>query len=102
MSLGASFSNENSNSQTSSFSFATSRTYSRVIALGGPPFNLNSTLEEWEAGVPDALVAIDRSGDQLHFAINPNTVPELCETTVQQVSDIVYEATDRYSSLKQM
>ena len=94
VSLGADFTDENSHPQLNSF--ISSRTYSKVVALGGPPFNVNSTLEEWETGIPDALVAIDRYGNQLHLAINPNTLPELCEETSQLVSDIVYEAISRY------
>ena len=57
VSLGADFTDENSHPQL--YSFISSRTYSKVVALGGPPFNVNSTLEEWETGIPDALVAID-------------------------------------------
>ena len=92
--LDANFANENSHSDQSGFT--SYRTYSKVVALGGPPFKVNSTLEEWEAGVPNDLVAVDRSGNQLHFVVNPNTVPELDEATIQTVSDFVYEATNRY------
>ena len=92
--MGADFTKESSGSDLSGF--INSRTYSKVVALGGPPFKVNSTIDEWEAGVPDDLIAIDRSGEQLHFVINPNTVPELDEGTIQNVSDIVFEATNRY------
>ena len=94
VSMGADFTRESSSSDQNGF--INSRTYSKIVALGSPPFKVNSTIDEWEAGVPNALVAVDRSGDQLHFVINPNTVPELDEATIQTVSDIVFEATNRY------
>ena len=35
------------------------RTSSKVFTIGGPPFQPNFTVTDWENGVPDALVAID-------------------------------------------
>ena len=56
--------------------FINSRKHSQVITAGGPPFTPNMTFSEWEKGVADSLVAIDRSGDPLHFVINPTTLPK--------------------------
>ena len=71
-------------------------TYSEIITAGGPPFSPGMTLAEWEHGVPHALVAIDRSGDPLHFVINPTTLPTLPDSMVQSVSDYIYKAIERY------
>ena len=72
------------------------RTYSKVVTIGGPPFHPNSTIDQWAAGIPGALVTIDRSGDPLHFVINSNTVPELPHQMRGAVAAIVYEAIKRY------
>ena len=92
--LGATFAY--SSSQADNNGFINNRTYSELVTIGGPPFRPNLTLEEWQEGVPNALVAIDRSGDPLHFLINPSTLPELPETTVRRVSNIVRQAINRY------
>ena len=94
ISLGASF--KHSTSTISTTEFINNRTYSQVITVGGPPFLPNMTLDEWEKGVPNALVAIDRSGDPLHFAINPTALPKLPETTVRAVANCVQKAINRY------
>ena len=76
--------------------FAKNQTYSEVISAGGPPFSPGMTLAEWESGIQNALVAIDRSGNPLHFVINPTTLPTLPERMVQSVSEYIHEAIDTY------
>ena len=83
-------------SETDVNGFRSNRASSKVFTIGGPPFRPNFTVTDWENGVPDALVAIDRSGDPLHFAITPVTLPELPEITVQEVAKTVYKAINRY------
>lgn len=83
-------------STNSTTDFINNRTYSQVVTVGGPPFIPNMTLEEWEKGIPNALVAIDRSGDPLHFAINPAVLSKIPETTTRMVSDYVRKAINRY------
>ena len=94
VSFGASFSYSTSEQDTDAF--ISNRTHSEVFTIGGPPFRPNFTINEWEDGVPNALVAIDRAGDPLHFVINPTTIAELPEVTVRQVAQIVYRAINRY------
>ena len=94
VSLGATF--KHSTSQTSDTEFINNRTYSQVSTVGGPPFTPNLTLSEWEKGVANALVAIDRSGDPLHFVINPTTLPRLPETTVRSMADLLEKSINRY------
>ncbi len=83
-------------SHNSTSEFLNKRTYSQVVTMGGPPFKPNMSLDEWGNGVPNALVAIDRSGDPLHFVINPTTLPRLPETTVRMLANYVQKAINRY------
>ena len=76
--------------------FLSNRVHSKISTIGGPPYQSNFTLSDWEAGVADSLVAIDRSGVPLHYIINDNTLPELPPLTVQMLSDVIYEAIERY------
>ena len=94
VSLSSTF--EHDSSATDASDFISSRTHSQVVTIGGPPFTPNMTLTEWESGVANALVAIDRSGDPLHFAITPTTLSALPEHTVRAVSDHVQDAINRY------
>ena len=94
VSLGTAF--QHSTSDISNSNFINNRSYSEVVTVGGPPFTPNLTLANWERGVANALVAIDRSGDPLHFVINPTTLPKLPETTVRLVADCIHKAINRY------
>ena len=94
LSIGFSF---NYNSSTSSkSSYLSSHTHSFATDVGGPPLTPNITLDEWERGVPNALAPIDRSGDPLHFAINPTTLPSLEDSTVLELAGYVEKAASRY------
>lgn len=94
ISFGSSFSHSSSTSHIQSF--VDNRTYSEVYSWGGPPFGPNLTVTDWENGVPSSLVAIDRSGDPLHYAITPTALPEMPEGTVYDVANIVFQAINRY------
>ena len=76
--------------------FVDNRVASEVFSYGGPPFQPNFTIGEWIKGVPATLVAIDRSGDPLYYAITPAVLPEMPETTVQDVAEVVFEVIERY------
>lgn len=94
VSIGGGFGH--STSEQEQTAFITNRKYSEVVTIGGPPFKPNMTLTEWELGVPNALVAIDRSGDPLHFVINPTTLAELPEPTVRQLADLIQKTINKY------
>ena len=79
--------------------FVDNRTYSRVYSWGGPPYSINMTVTEWEKGIPNGLVAIDRTGDPLYYAITPATLPEMPESTVYQLANFVSRAISRYYSV---
>ena len=70
--------------------------YSTVYTFGGPPFRVNFTINKWEDQLLDELVAVDRSGDPLHFAITPGSVPELSEELVFKLANVVEKAIKQY------
>ena len=82
--------------------FLNNRMHSEVVTMGGPPFRPNLTIEEWVNGVPNALVAVDRSGEPLHFAITTGTIPELPPTVITDLADTVYSAINRYYAANTM
>lgn len=82
--------------------FLNNRMHSEVVTMGGPPFRPNLTIEEWVNGVPNALVAVDRSGEPLHFAITTGSIPELPPTVIRDLADTVYSAINRYYSANTM
>ena len=94
VSIGGGFSHSTTEQDQSNF--ITHRKFSEVVTVGGPPFKPNMTLTEWEQGVPDALVAIDRSGDPLHYVINPTTLAELPEPTVRQLAHLIEKVINKY------
>ena len=72
-------------------------TNSHVLTYGGPMFRIgNFSLTDWENGVLDHLVAIDRSGVPLYSVINTNNVPELPDSTLLTVMNYVYKAVTKY------
>ena len=71
-------------------------THSQVFTYGGPPFQPGFTVSDWENGIRDALVPIDRAGDPLYYAVNPSTLPELVDSDAFEVQNIIFNATRRY------
>ena len=69
---------------------------SRIMSIGGPPFQPNMTIQQWQKGVPNALVAIDRQGDPLYYVISSQTLPELPRPVLRQLVDTVYKGVVRY------
>ena len=76
--------------------FVSNRTYSQILTYGGPRFEPGFTVTDWNRELSNALVAIDRTGDPLHFVISPQTLPEIPEITVRQMSKAVHKAINRY------
>ncbi|KAI5761330.1 MPEG1 [Gulo gulo luscus] len=77
-------------------SYLSHRTNSRVQSIGGVPFYPGITLQAWQQGIPNHLVAIDRAGLPLHFFINPDMLPELPGPLVKKLSRTVEAAVRRY------
>ncbi|KAM9660472.1 macrophage-expressed gene 1 protein [Trichechus inunguis] len=77
-------------------SYLSNRTNSRVQSIGGVPFYPGITLQTWQEGIANHLVALDRVGLPLHFFINPNMLPGLPGPFVKKLSKIVELAVRRY------
>ncbi|KAM3610561.1 uncharacterized protein V6R79_005794 [Siganus canaliculatus] len=71
-------------------------TYSITQSHGGIPFYPGITLQKWQESTRNNLVAIDRSGFPLHYIINPNTLPDLPQPTVNKVAVAVRHAIQQY------
>ena len=94
LSIGGGFDFSVSDNDTQGF--VDNRTHSRIYSWGGPTYNMNMTAVEWEKGIPNAMVAIDRSGDPLYYAITRTSIPEMPESTVDQLADFISDAISRY------
>ena len=70
--------------------------YSTVYTFGGAPFMVNFTINLWEDQMLDELVAVDRSGDPLHYAITPGSLPEMSEELTFELANVVEKATKQY------
>ena len=77
-------------------SYLNNRTYSHVQTYGGPPYQVNFTIDDWEDGLADSLVAIDREGVPLNFAIIPEVLTELPPTQTLQLAHYVKRAITSY------
>ncbi|XP_036620723.1 macrophage-expressed gene 1 protein [Trichosurus vulpecula] len=76
--------------------YLSNRTNSRVVSIGGVSFYPGITLEVWQKGITNHLVAIDRSGLPLYFFINSDTLPDLPAPLVKKLSKTVEAAVKRY------
>lgn len=77
-------------------SYLSNRTNSRVQSIGGLPFYPGITLQAWQQGVSNHLVAMDRAGLPLYFFINPERLPDLPGPLVRKLSKTVEAAMRRY------
>lgn len=77
-------------------SYLSNRTHSRVQSIGGVPFYPGITLQTWQQGITNHLVAIDRAGLPLNFFINPDMLPDLPGPLVKKLSKTVESAVRRY------
>lgn len=79
--------------------YLSNRTNSRVQSFGGVPFYPGITLETWQKGITNHLVAIDRAGLPLHFFIKPDKLPGLPGPLVKKLSKTVETAVRHYYTL---
>ena len=98
--FGGNFSGKFSYSQTSSDQNLDEYTkhivHSTVYTFGGPPFRVDFTIAQWENLLLDELVAVDRSGDPLHYAITPGRLPEISDKQIFEVAKTVKKAIKMY------
>ncbi|XP_061465687.1 macrophage-expressed gene 1 protein-like [Rhineura floridana] len=69
---------------------------SKIEGWGSVPFYPGITLQKWQEGIPNRLVAIGKSGLPLPFFITPETLPELPNPTVWRVAAAVKKAIRLY------
>ncbi|XP_062972986.1 macrophage-expressed gene 1 protein-like [Elgaria multicarinata webbii] len=69
---------------------------SKVQSWGSVPFYPGITLQKWQEGIANGLVAIGKSGLPLPFFITPEALPELPEPTVRRVAATVGNAIRLY------
>lgn len=80
-------------------SYTGNTTYSLMISHGGMPFYPGITLKVWEDSIHNNLVAIDRSGVPLYLILNKDTLPNLPQYTILQLSNSVYQAFQSYYTI---
>ncbi|XP_057582281.1 macrophage-expressed gene 1 protein-like isoform X2 [Hippopotamus amphibius kiboko] len=69
---------------------------SRMHSHGGAPFYPGITLQKWQEGIGNRLVAIGRSGLPLPALLQPEVLPELPEPAVHRLASAVRRAIHRY------
>lgn len=69
---------------------------SRFQSFGGVLFYPGITLETWQKGITNHLVAIDYAGFPLHFFIKPDKLPGLLSPLVKKLSKTVETAMRHY------
>ena len=94
--FGAKLSNSRKTEENTLNEYSQNTVHSTVLTFGGPPFRINSTINQWEDQLLDELVAVDRSGDPLHYAITPGSLPEVSGELTFQLSNVVEQAIKQY------
>ena len=75
------------------------RTSSKTKAYGGLPYTCyktNCSVKGWVSSLGNNLVAIDRSGEPLHYTVMSSVLPELPEPTLSELVKHVESAIKRY------
>uniref|UniRef100_A0A8C3RVN8 MACPF domain-containing protein n=1 Tax=Chelydra serpentina TaxID=8475 RepID=A0A8C3RVN8_CHESE len=72
---------------------------SRIESRGSVPFYPGITLQKWQEGIPNHLVAIGRAGLPLPFFISPEALPELPAPTAKRVAAVVDKAIHLYYAI---
>ena len=69
---------------------------SHLDTLGGSVPLYNISINDWLDSLNDNLVAIDRKGDPLYYAITATTLPYLPLDTLRDTANVVEEAVKHY------
>ena len=76
--------------------YRTNRRYSNRESFGGIPLRIGTTIQQWEESLANSMVAIDRSGFPLDYAITVVSLPELPSSTRRKLRKVVRSAIARY------
>ncbi|XP_067671999.1 macrophage-expressed gene 1 protein-like [Haliotis asinina] len=94
-SIGVSYHSSTSNELK--IAYEQHRFSSQIDTLGGPMFKAsNFTANDWTNEADHELVAVDRSGDPLFFLINSVSLPELPNSVLYQLQNLVRETILHY------
>ena len=93
-SVGASFGD--AFSTTTLNSYLKNRHYSKRESFGGMPYQIGVTLQQWEESLVNSMVAIDRSGFPLDYAITVVSLPEVPSSTRRKLRKVIRSAVARY------
>ena len=86
-----------SKSHVDSDGFSSSTTHSHTTTNGGPPFKLsNFSYTDWENGILNNLVAINRRGQPIYSAISSVNVPELPNVLFLETIQYIYKSVGKY------
>jgi len=92
--VGASFGNYFSTKTSNNY--VKNRRYSKRESFGGIPFRVGLTLQQWEESLANSMVAIDRSGFPLDYAITVVSLPEVPSSTRRRLRKTIRSAITRY------
>lgn len=93
--IGSSFSHSTTTEITDQY--LGNRTHSVTKTYGGPAFRPNNfSINDWIDGLTGNLVAVDRSGDPLHYLVSTTNLPEVPTMIVYQTSERVKDAINQY------
>ena len=95
-SFGFSVSGSHESDKESSDSYMSNSSHSQIHTFGGPQFRSSFSIGKWEDGLPNNLVAVDRTGDPLNFAITPEAFPELTDPLIIQLDEVVSKSVNLY------
>ena len=71
--------------------------HSIVSTFGGPNIGgVNFSISQWENRLQGELVVVDRSGNPLHFAVSPGSLPEISQELTLEVKNVVKRAITQY------
>ncbi|XP_062597311.1 macrophage-expressed gene 1 protein-like [Saccostrea cucullata] len=94
---GAGFDHASSVTDQMIQTYASGQTHSTVYTYGGKPYKpLNFSINDWVDGIGNDLVAVDKSGDPLHFLITREQFPELPASIRAKTYDSVKAAISAY------
>ncbi|XP_065179679.1 macrophage-expressed gene 1 protein-like isoform X1 [Sycon ciliatum] len=76
--------------------FQANRTQSTTRTFGGPPYAPGLSVNDWEQGLMNNLVAVDKQGDPIEFMITSAALPELPAPTVIEIASRLATASREY------
>ncbi|XP_025107632.1 macrophage-expressed gene 1 protein-like [Pomacea canaliculata] len=97
LNLSASVSFKSKTESSYQSGYLSQRTSSVVRTYGGPVYKpINFTINEWAEAADRDLVALDQTGDPLHYLITAAMLPECSASILSQVQSSIQQAVETY------